>query len=283
MRFFTPVALVLCLLTTSTQAGLQNALNTALIGLRPININPGILLRPHGTSYSSPEDSLFIDPVASTRGEPVFRSGPEFTYDPATGGVEIVVPPMLGPADEFGIRQTYSANSVTVHADGQFAAAPALPQITSYRRAERDYSNPQWESVAFGAEDPSFVLAEDNEFFSVNFSPKSLNTDLNGYRYTHAGSELVFASLLEPSLPDEVFEPVSDSLPNSAIWPYPHHDDSELPDVYITVEYYSAISSGQFSNWYRLLAVPTGVAVPEPASIALAAISLVVIATRRNR
>ena len=111
---------------------------------------------------------------------------------------------MLGPADEFGIRQTYSANSVTVHADGQFAAAPALPQITSYRRAERDYSNPHWESVAFGAEDPSFVLAEDNEFFSVNFSPKSLNTDLNGYRYTHAGSELVFASLLEPSLPDEV-------------------------------------------------------------------------------
>ena len=54
MRFFTPVALVLCLLTTCTQAGLQNALNTALIGLRPININPGILLRPHGTSYSSP-------------------------------------------------------------------------------------------------------------------------------------------------------------------------------------------------------------------------------------
>lgn len=273
---FAPVVLVVCALANSAECGLQSALTVALTPLRipTSQIGFGVPLIPLEGSYDSPAGSLFIDPVDSTFGAPAYRSGPSFTYDPATGGVSLSAPPMLGPADEFGVRQTYSPHSLGIFADGFFSETPTLPRLTKYRRAQRDYTNPQWEYLPFGDDDPSFVLDDDDDSFSVSVSSEGLDIYLDPYWRSHSGVEVEFSSVLDEGLGPEVFESDGTIALDVSIWPYPSHNEHALPDVYFVVNYETDGRSSLFSSWFTLLAVPESIGlegnVPEPATIVLA-------------
>ncbi len=281
------LALVLaCLMMSSVQAGLQSALTTPLVGIRI----PGIRV---SDSYPPiPEGALFIDPVLSTRGEGVFREGPDFTYDATTGGVTVFAPPMLGPADEFGVRMSYSPVSIQVVGNDFFADAPTIPQLTKYVRETAEYSRYNSHPLPFDDDDPSFVIDELGGNFSLHISSEAIQVYVSTVRI-FSGAEVDFANLLAPGLEAETFDAdEGDILPNS-IWPYSPQIEDSLPEVHFLVEYnvlrpFLGYYRSNLPDSYSLLAVPQAglfgdqTSVPEPSSILLAAFSLIVLLTSRR-
>jgi hypothetical protein len=278
MRSFMVGMLLACFLATSAEAGLRNALTTSLIGLQATN-----LLYPIQPIPALPEGALFIDPIASTRGNGVFREGPAFEYDPTTGGVTVFAPPMLGPADEFGSRQQYSPQSIRVVGGDSLAEAPSIPQVTKYRRNYLESSWYNWPPPQVDDDDPSFVVDEQADFFNLAISSNSIavsNFGISG----HFGIEVDFPSLLVADLESEAFDADTGSpLPNS-IWPYLPNVTGALPDIHFVIDYQTNYSISQYLNAYQysLLAVhQTGLvgfdqsAIPEPNCMILAFLALI--------
>ncbi len=264
------VVVSMSLLANSSNAGLVSALRLANIGLGIQIPNPPV-----------PEGALFLDPIESTRGNGVFREGPDFQYDPSTGGISIFAPPMLGPADEFGFRNQYSPNSLRIFGNDYLSEFPTIPQLTKYRRGEVEYSSRFGAQVPFDDEDPSFVIDDDNENFSLNFSSASILVNV-GFGYGLSGVEVSFSRLLMPDLDAELFEAEDNLILQNSIWPYFPYVEQALPNVYFVVNYsadYGIYRSGAPTS-YSLLAVPQqGIfqegltSLPEPNTLLLACIA----------
>ncbi|NOY42573.1 MAG: hypothetical protein GXP26_12155 [Planctomycetes bacterium] len=286
MRNLTAGMVFVCLMTTSAHAGLQSALLNPGGGLRAVEIvlTP---LRP------IPEGGLFIDPIASTRGEGVFREGPDFEYDSTTGGVTVFAPPLLGPADEFGVRQQYSPLSIEIFGRDFFADVQSIPKVTTYRRGEPDFSQFNWQSPLFEEDDSSFAIDEYDNNFNLYRSSESIRVNAVPIIRGFSGIEISFQSLLAPGLRAEVFEAEEDTLLPNSIWPYLPSMEGALPNVHFVVDYgvvsYSfGFGSNEYPRQYSLLAVPQAelfqAAVPEPSSVILALLAAVsTLLTRRTQ
>ncbi len=275
---------LVCSMVNSVQAGLLEPLRLAGQTLNSLRI-------PSIDSYPPiPEDALFIDPILSTRGEGVFREGPDFHYDATTGGVTVFAPPMLGPADEFGVRISYSPVSIQVGGYDFFADAPTIPQLTKYVRGTAEFLRYNSHPLPFDDSDPSFVIDEQSDIFSLFISTVVIKARVSSVR-RFSGAEVDYASLLVPGLEADVFAAdEGDILPNS-IWPYSPEVDGALPEVHFLVEYELSSLDYYFSDFprsYSLLAVPQAglfgdqASVPEPSSILLATFSLIVLLTSRR-
>jgi len=205
-----------------------------------------------------PEGALFIDPFESTRGEGVFRGGPEFEYDATTGSLSVFAPPMLGPADEFGIRQQYSPQSIKLFGREFFSDSPSIPKISRYRRNKFEYSRFNSQPVPFDEGDPSFVMDENSDSFGLYISPENIQVNASWGRELSA-AEVDFSSLLMPGLNAEVFAAEEGPILPNSIWPYLPNIKESLPDVYFVVDYtvsnYFVRNLGS-SGSYSLLAVP---------------------------
>lgn len=286
---------LVCLTATTAQAGLQSALTEALIGLQvtPVTITNSIVTLATLTPPPAiPEDALFIDPITSTRGAGVFREGPDFHYDSTTGSVTVFAPPMLGPADEFGVRYQYSPALIRVVGRDFFTEDPTIPQVTKYIRGTPEYSQYGLSPIPFDDNDPSFVLDEQSDSFSLHNSSEEIQISVRT-RSELGGVEIAFASLLAPELEAGIF--AADKLgilPNS-IWPYLPQVDGALPEVHFVVDYnmssYLSFYRSGVVETYSLLAVPQsgllfgdGTSVPEPSSLLLAAFSLIVLLSSRQ-
>jgi len=272
IRTLTIVAVLVGLMATSAQAVLQNSLgNGSLRFLQPISIPPLIQLIP-----PIPEGALFIDPTKSTRGEGVFREGPDFEYNSTTGSLTVFAPPLLGPADEFGIRQQYSPNSISIFGRDFFSDTPSIPEVTKYRRNEPGFSRIGGHTLPLDDEDPSFVLDGNSDSFSLFTSPENIRVNV-GFSRGLAGAEVSFSSLLLPGLDAEIFEAEEgDVLPNS-IWPYLPRVERALPEIHFVIGYTSVDLRVRSPGRYSLLAVPQAAlfqdsqaAVPEPSTFLLA-------------
>jgi hypothetical protein len=274
-----------CLMTTSVEAGLQNALTTSLLGLQVAN--------PLYPVATIPEGALFIDPIASTRGNGIYRAGPTFEYHPTTGGVTVFAPPMLGPADEFGSRRQLSPVSVDIVGGGFLADAPSIPQVTMYRRNIANSYDFYWQPPQIDDDDPSFVIDEQN----VPFNLAVLRSSITLSTYDNSGLfgvEVDFPILLAADLNSEVFEADEEALLPNSVWPhYLPSIRSTLPDVHFVINYQASYYGGLYLNpsQYSLLAVPqTGLigfnesAIPEPNSMMLAFLALIAqVVTRRGK
>jgi len=306
--------LLACLMVTSVQAGLQSALTEALVGHEheagpvlsiPLGIervrSPGPLvvfsgvLTPAISAISAPlppipAGALFIDPIASTRGEGVFREGPDFHYDSTTGGVTVFAPPMLGPADEFGVRREYSPTSVRVVGRDFFAAAPTIPQLTRYVRGTPDFSLYGWYPLSLDDGNPPFVIDEQSDDFSLLHSFEAILVQVSSGRRIFSGAEVDFASLLAPELEASFFAADEGSVLPNSIWPYLPEVEGALPGIHFVVDYYNSnfLNVGVGSpRGYSLLAVPqaglfSNATVPEPSSILLAVFPLIALLTLRR-
>ncbi len=277
IRKIVSVAVLWSLAAAYVEAGLHSALTASLAGLQPAET--GTIQLPVGVfQYAReapiPEGALFLDPVASKRNAGVFRGGPGFYYDPVTGGVTISAPPMLGPADEFGIRQQYSPRTITAVGSVYFADEPTIPHAIKYRRNIQDSLYDLYPSVPPLAEDaPSFVVDETSGSISLYTTP---DTIVVGPLYVSglSGVEVGFSNLLAPGLDAMAFQSDIPVLTNS-IWPYLRTDSDALPEVHFVVEYeaeFQVYSLG-LPQRYSLLATPLGQAnptsAPEPAGLLL--------------
>lgn len=282
---------LVCFVGSPVHASLQIALENALFGqgAQAIQVPIGIFLR--NPLPPIPEGALFIDPITSTRGEAVFREGPAFDYDPTTGGVTVFAPPMLGPADEFGVRLQYSPVSINVLGNDFLDENPSIPRVTKYRRNEPEISQIDWRPLPFDEDAPSFVIDEFSDFFSLNVSSADISVNV-GSRRNLTGAEVSFTSLLVPGLEADVFEAEEDTLLPNSIWPYLPRIAGTLPDVHFVVNYnadFSVVGVG-LSSRYSLLAVPQAdlfqndePSIPEPSTALLACVAGFAILFRRDR
>ncbi len=188
MRKLAGTVVLVCLMVASAQAGLQSALAQAI---RVVQIRPFPILRRPTPIQLAPEEALFIDPIASTLGDGVFREGPEFDYNPATGSVSIFAPPMLGPADEFGIRPQYSPQSIRVFAPNFFSDAPSIPKVDQYVLNQPQYSPTTGALVPLDDSDPSFVLDESNQYLALSITPGKINVQFSS-SYRLSGVDVDF-------------------------------------------------------------------------------------------
>jgi len=281
MRILTTALVLVCLVTTSAQAGLQNTLQNRLVGFRSSPLLP----------FLPPilEGALFIDPIESTRGEGVFRGRPDFEYDPTTGSLTVFAPPMLGPADEFGVRLQYSPQSINVFGRNFFSDSVSIPQVTKYRRNTPEIGRLGYPLLPFGEEvpslneeTPSYVIDENSDSFNLSISPESIRVNVGffGSGQGLTGAEIGFSSLLMPGLNAEVFEAEESTILPNLIFPYLPHVEETLPDVYFVVGYAAddfRVLSSRFPFRYSLLAIPQAglfqdseSTIPEPSTIVLA-------------
>ncbi len=283
MRKLALALVLMCSMAVSVEAGLQSALTTALVGLSQVRINlPGVSI----PLPPIPEGALFIDPITSTRGEGVFRKGPDFNYDSTTGSVTVFAPPMLGPADEFGVRREYSPQSIEIFGRDFFDDAPSIPHLTRYLRSEPEISQVDWQPLPFDDDDSSFVVGENGDDFNLYSSNDRIEVSVGrGRGFT--GAVIKFSPLLTTELGSEIFQAEEDiTLPNS-IYPYLPQLEDTLPNVYFVVQYRLSHSNRLYPQQYSLLAVPQAglfpnTSVPEPSSILLASFLLIILLTSRR-
>ena len=191
---------------------------------------------------------------------------------------------MLGPADEFGQRLSFSPRLVTIHADGFFAEAPTLPELTQYRRNESSGSTTLLGHLPQSDEDPSFLVDQSDDPFEINISSTSISVSPNNSRLWNAfsGVEIEFQSLLEAGLDSSTFESENNLPLENSIWPF---FAGELPDVAIVVNYQSSGTLSLLGGSFTLLAVPqvlgSQAVVPEPTTITMALASLAVMLSAR--
>lgn len=249
---------------------------TALSGLRPsettISLSPQYPRPPYFWDLGPvPEGTLFIDPVNSTHSAAAYVDGPQLTYEPSTGAASLLAPPMLGPADEFGIRSLHSPRSVTLLFGGSRVANPELPQLTSF---ERNYVS---------------GLSDEASFWKNDYGPAGFELAVGGTHFTFevatisgfGGFQLNFQKWLQPGLNAAAFaipEPPTPQPGELVLMYY----STPLPVVGAVVEYgYSigGISSTYFGAATMLARV---VIIPEPATATACLVVIVTVVSRRR-
>lgn len=260
-------------ISVQVEAGLQSALTSVLV---------------LGETHSAiPEGALFIDPIESTFGEGVFRHGPTFEYDPNTGGVQLFAPPMLGPADEFGVRGEYSPRQIEIVGGEHLAEPVTLPSVIRHSRNRIDYYSIYLEPIVFSDSDPSFIDDSDSGY---HLSVYDDVLELNSYSFREfSGIELDFQSLLNLGLDFELFDASERILLPNAIWPYIPRAESSIPEIHFVIHYETDYAYGHLApEHFSLLAVPQSLlegssSVPEPHSVLLALLAITAhVRTRRT-
>lgn len=265
-----------CFLTPlCVNAGLAETLANSLGSLQTITIYEWP--RPPQPDL---DELLFIDPFASTIGAGVFGSGPSFDYNAETGGVSISAPPLLGKADEFGVREKYTPTSIKIHSGGNFASLFTPPTIHIYEQNTVDY--PLLRSLT---QPPPEPLSNDSpSFVEPYYSPKSdfsyygnrIVVSLGSSSRVGAGTA-DFGVLLQPGLSPDAFFDVA-NMPGGASWAYDADSYFFDPNYQSTlaVVSYRRVGTSYSSDYiqglpgnFNLLVVPS--AAPEPSGVYLVA------------
>ncbi|TWT90968.1 hypothetical protein Mal64_13670 [Pseudobythopirellula maris] len=270
----------------SAHAGLQSAMTGALTGLpaaetTTVSLSDLIITLPDlptapQSQADDPDyqDLKFIDPVLSTKAAAEYRGGPEFDYDPETGGVTVFAPPMLGPADEFGVRTSYYPRTVRIDSAGHLSPAPVFPHLTQYARNLPPsgiviYFTQAQEPPIDPADDPSYVPLE-GAYSSINIGLYDNSVSVSLSSAGSGGAEVVFSRLLAEGLSDSMFGVGIGAPRPGEPWAQQYADPS--PEIQVVVEYSQTnfVSPGRYS--YGFLATPT-FGVPEPGALALLAMA----------
>lgn len=278
---FLAATLVACLLTGSSYAGLQSAIESSLEAARVSGVIGAVLNEP-------PEGALFVDPLRSTRAGAVHRNGPELIYDSTTGNVQIIAPPMLGPADEFGQRLSLAPTKATFYFGGERGAHRGdFPGSVAFVRHHR---------IFFVLED-GIPLALIPSFWaqSMVYEPNSFNGPyqlrINSPTSLFSGFEFSIPGLLKDELSTELFTlpPIVD-IPAVELYALRvplgvgSGNYQPLPEISVVIDYV-ATSYSLLSNYaphsYRLLAQVN--IIPEPANIAIFATGVLALLQRRSR
>ncbi|TWT94770.1 hypothetical protein Pla108_36190 [Botrimarina colliarenosi] len=272
------VALASACVASDASAGLQSAIATAISGLQAqettLTLAPQYPRLPYFWDLGPvPEGTLFVDPVHSTYSEAVYVDGPQLTYDPSTGAASLLAPPMLGPADEFGIRSYHSPSRVTLLFGESRVASPGLPHLTSYSRQ-------------------SFIgLTAGTSFTATDYGPAGFELAVGGAHVAaevqtisgFGGFQLDFDQWLQPGLDASLF-----AVPER---PAPQPGElvlmsisigAPLPVVGAIVEYgYTLGLSSLYLGQETVLAKV--VVVPEPAAAAACLMTLLFAGVSRRR
>lgn len=273
------------LLAPAASAGLLDALQNSITGLQVAELGisaVNVINLPTAPLWGRapdeiPEGAVFVDPVASTKTQAVYRSGPSLRYDPATGDVVITAPPMLGPADEFGQRELMSPTSLYVMFGDHLGSSPRIPTLTKYARSSAlDTVFPTEKSFR------EYSVTD----FDMGFRPNHLHVDR--FRSSnHNGIRVSLDELLAPGLDSDAFTmpaaipgPASSDIAVTNLGSQP-----VLPAVTAIVEY-----DGRWNASGLLRIGPTGhlysaapVNVPTPSATVLASVAVAALAWRRSR
>jgi hypothetical protein len=250
----------------------------ALLGLQPaqtsINLLPQYPRPPYFWDLGPvPEGTLFIDPVNSTHSAAAYVDGPQLTYEPRTGSASLLAPPMLGLADEFGIRSLHSPRSVTLLFGESRVANPELPQLTSF---ERNYVS---------------GLSDEASFWKNDYGPAGFELAVGGTHFTFevatisgfGGFQLNFQKWLQPGLNAAAFaipEPPTPQPGQIFIIPI---GGAPLPIVGAVVEYGYTLG---FPNIYYLggeNVLANVIIIPEPSSAAVGFWAVIFAGMKRRR
>lgn len=253
-----------------SDAGLQSALSLALPDLQLARYTPTIYIGFDEPYAPLPADLLFVDPVASTLGNAVYGDGPRYTYNPVSGGVDLLAPPLLGPADEFGQRPIYFPSHIEIFADSWFAS-PSLPVVSRYERNPISSSDPGPSFPDPAPGDPSFFLDTPATGFGVSVNAKSLSVDRLSRRGFN-GVAVSFPQLLESELPESLFGTAGWEDWSSQMWISYLMDHPSLPEIRLAVDYslaYTTSSTQHAPLSFRMYAAPDANAysAPEPSSL----------------
>jgi hypothetical protein len=250
---------------------------TALLGLRPSETTISLSPQYPRPAYfwdlgPVPEGTLFIDPVNSTHSAAAYVDGPQLTYEPSTGAASLLAPPMLGPADEFGIRSYHSPRSVTLLFGDSRVASPELAYLTSF---ERRYAE---------------ELSEDLSFWQNDYGPAGFELTVGGTHLvvevatlsSFGGFRLDFAKWLRPGLDAALFAMPEPPTPQPGELVLMYYG-TPLPVVGAVVEY--GYSIGGISNTYFGAATMLArvVIVPEPATTTACLVVVIVAVVSRRR
>jgi hypothetical protein len=280
-RFLT-AAYAVCLLSSPSMAGLQSAMEALLQGERVAGVLGAWL-------NESPDGALFVNPLKSTRAEVIYRVGPEFNYDSTTGDVEIIAPPMLGPADEFGQRLSLAPTKATFYFGGEIGAhrgdVPGEVGITSHLRMSYLPQGGTPLSLL-----PSFwsfsAIYEINRFGG----PQQLRIDRPTSFFS--GFEFSIPGLLKSELSSEIFAtpPIIQvpaielhtlRVPLGVGGGY----YQPLPEISVVIDYVATSADSALGasspHSYRLLAQVN--IIPEPTSAVLLAAGILTLPRRRSR
>jgi hypothetical protein len=284
------------LLPTLATAGLQSAMTTALAGMSAAEIeidaagNNGLglvvptLPTPRELIDFAAADLRFVDPVNSTWTQPAYLSGPSATYDAATGGLSIFAPPLLGPADEFGNRQHYSATSITVAVGDRIAADATIPRVVSYRRNDTrrsDQLDPWTDPDPVPPTSMQSFLAAEDPYTRVtvgNFGYGRVIEVGPGFFFSE-GASVEFRRLLVSALTDDELEGDRGTLADVTAWSlrWGQPADLAVSVSYMPREYGYQIFSFVFS------ARTASIAVPEPAAGLLSMVAFACFSAARGR
>ncbi len=270
------VAMAIACVASDASGGLQSAMATALSGLRAsettIGLTPASQRLPYFWDLGPvPDGTLFVDPVSSTHGAAAYADGPQLTYDPSTGAASLFAPPMLSPADEFGIRSYHSPRSVTLLFGESRVASPELPRLTSF---ERRLLSGVSEEASFGANDygpAGFELAMGGTHAVADVLTIS----------TFGGFRLDFPRLLEPGLDAATFAVPMPPTPQPGEL-IVMSISAPLPAVGAIVEYgYSLGSLGAYFGGPSVLAKV--ILLPEPTTGAIGLWAVIFVGMMRRR
>lgn len=259
-------------------AGLQSAMATAVAGIQAAETRIAALRYSPRLPYywdlgPAPDGTLYVDPVRSTTSEAVYIDGPRLTYDPSTGAASLFAPPMLGPADEFGVRAYHSPQSVTLLYGDSRVESPELPHLTSYSRSPHNLP-PGGESFTATELGPSAYQLSLGDSHLVAYVPN--NSEFGGFR-------LDFAKWLRPGLEASLFavpEPPTPQ-PGELILMTASIGDP-LPAIGAIVQYGYAVGlSTIYLEQETILAKV--VVVPEPSTVAVCLTALGIAGVSRRR
>ncbi len=310
-RYLLAIAL-LTLASSDSVAGLQSAMETALSDLQvaqlPINPNARVLsLGVQGGPFyfwgrlsDLPEGAQFVDPIATTTTEAVYREGPELTYDPTTGDVTLFAPPLLGLPDVFGRRDAIMPTGLTLFfQSGERGDSPGLPHMTVYAypgygfsidaRLTPTLNRPEQAFTAYESNDPFFPLPRPYAYSSyrdhLEIEPQ-LNQGILGFS-EFLGVEFEIPGMLASGLEEESFAVIRENptitTPDGLVL-IDLRLNPNLPSVGALVDYGGGsvpIPFPLLDGGYTFLATTT--MVPEPMALAYALLACCGFVCRRDR
>lgn len=247
------------------------------------------------------ENSRFIDPINSTIDEGVFVSGPEFGYNPATGGVTIRLPALLGPEDELGLRDSFAPRRLRIRSRS-LVDNPSIPEIAEFRRSSPLEIQLAGAGIFLGGsprEDglvPSFIPTTSQVPIEIEIRDQELLvspvTTLD-----FGAAEIAFDSLLNPGLRTDVFTASPNVSDATSLLPFLRGPFSATTGFRIDVNYsrtpyqpaQNVIRGNASSFWVeaspsREIFESFSQSIPEPSTLLLSLMAIAgLLVRRRNR
>ena len=261
-------------LATPVQASLQGSLRAASQVLS--NISTTFAPNNYGIDTRSYDDFLFVDPVASTKSTAVYRDGPELEYNSLTGGLSIIAPPLLGPADEFGNREELSPRSISIYTSGFLIDSPTFPKVRKY---QRDMSIS--DVLSLEPDERASFHRIDDPYYSMSISDTEVGLSLG-----HSGlmgDEVHFSTLLSVGLGPEFYNAAYGFVSGINLWPVHEYryNPNTAPDVHVKVHYERTSYRYNRYDDFIFLAVPK--VIPEPATSLFVLMASTMLLSRRTR